>query len=332
MVRGPIAAVLVLAYAVASTASCTPEEGRTVARATDAGPIDTMRPDVARDAVNIAEVGTTATGGHVVPPSLTAEGIDDSFGDHVAYAPIGKPIGRLFVLFPDAQRKPAQYDRVLRVAATAGYHAIGLAYPNAKSIDAICGSDASCYASARLEIVDAKDRTSAIAIGRANCIESRLLTLLDLLDLGWPSESWANYLDDTSAIWSTIAFAGHGDGGGQAATIASNRSVARVVFFSSPSDEIAGSPVPWVSAAHTTASALYFGISHASESRHDAHLRAFTALGLDPTHEVTTTVTPSTGPFGIDAFFGATALDAYTPLDADGKPLLASEWNLVIGP
>jgi len=331
MAPRPIATVLTL-LGVVFALGCTPEEGRTVGPVSDAGPADTTRPDVQRDVEKLAEVGTTAAGGHRVPPSLTAEGIDDAFGDHVAYAPSGKPIGRLFVMLPDTQRTPLEYDRVLRVAASAGYHAIGLAHPNSKSIASLCTTDAACYAAVRLETIDGKDRSSTISVGRTNCIESRLLVLLDLLDVGWPAESWASYLDDTSATFGTIAFGGHGDGAGYAAMIASSRSVARVVLFSGPHDEIAGSPVTWIAETHTTAASLYYGISHASEPLHDAHVRAWMVIGIDSARTVTTSVSPVSGPSGVDPFHGATALDAYTPLDADGKPVLASDWNLVIGP
>jgi len=123
-------------------------------------------------------------------------------------------------------------------AAELGYHVIDLAYPNAISAT-VCwrDSDSACFENFRLEIIDGRDISPLIAIGRADSIENRLEKLLRLLDAQEPGKGWRRFLASAGGVaWENVALAGQSQGGGHAALIARDHKLARVLMFSAPKD------------------------------------------------------------------------------------------------
>lgn len=276
--------------------------------------------------------------------SATAAGISDAFGSHIVVSPAGLGVGRLFVHLQGTGGKPANSLLVLRQAGTRGLHAIGLAYPNVPSVDSLCSasSDAACYEKVRLEIIDGTDRTPLVAVSRADSIENRLIAALATLASHYPADGWAQYLVAGVPKWDRIVISGHSQGGGHAALMARDRTMARVCMFASPKDTSSffNAPAAWQTMAHVTPTDRYYGFNHQQDSQATT-LRNWAALGLaglgaavdvdvsaSPfagSHQLTTNAVPAIA----GAFHGSVVVDRNTPLGADGTPLFSVVWNLM---
>lgn len=276
--------------------------------------------------------------------SATAAGVSDAFGSHVAVAPSGAGVSRLFVHLVGTGGKPASSLLVLRQAGTQGLHAIGLAYPNVPTVDSLCSasSDAACYEKVRLEIIDGTDRTPLVSVDRSNSIENRLIAALTYLAVQFPAEGWGRYLVAGVPKWDSVAISGHSQGGAHAALMARDRLMARVCMFGSPKDtsSVFASPVAWLSQPHVTPTERYFGFNHQQDSQATT-LRNWAALGLAglgaavdvdvsaapfaASHQLTTNAVPASP----GAFHGSVVVDRNTPLRADGTPLFRPVWSLM---
>ncbi len=274
--------------------------------------------------------------------STTQAGIVDRFGSHVAVAPLGAPAGRLVVHLPGTGGKPTSTLLLLRHAGTQGLHGIGLAYPNVPTVDSLCSSssDIDCYAKVRLEIIDGTDRTPLVAVDRANSIENRLSALLGALAAQFPAEGWGQFLTAGAPRWDRIVISGHSQGGGHAALMARDRSMARVCMFASPKDTSSffGAPAAWQNDPHVTPADRYYGFNHQQDSQATT-LRNWMALGLaalgsatsvdgaappyGSSHQLTTNAVPAVS----GGFHGSVVVDRSTPLGADGTPLFAPVWK-----
>lgn len=274
--------------------------------------------------------------------SATQAGIADRFGPHVAVAPLGAATGRLFVHLPGTGGKPPSTLLILRQAGSQGVHAVGLAYPNLPTVDSLCSasSDIDCYAKVRLEIIDGTDRTPLVAINRTNSIENRLVAVLAALAAQFPAEGWGQFLAAGAPRWDRIAISGHSQGGGHAAMMARDRTMARVCMFGSPKDTSSffNAPAAWQSDPHVTPADRYYGFNHQQDSQ-AITLRNWAALGLGAlgapvsvdgaappyggSHQLTTNAVPSSA----GEYHGSVVVDRNTPLAADGTPLFAPVWS-----
>ena len=140
----------------------------------------------------------------------------------------------LFVFLPGTNRQPKDYQGIVHKAASMGYHAIGLMYPNRKAVNTLCAptNDTTCHRRARLEIVDGIDRHPVIDVNAANAIISRLVKLLQWLDASEPAEHWAQYVKNGQPDWTKIMVSGHSQGAGNAALIGKYYPVRKVILFS----------------------------------------------------------------------------------------------------
>ena len=277
-----------------------------------------------------------------VAPSTAAGGLSDSFGNHVAAAPNGARVNRLFVHLVGTGGKPPSTVLVLREAATQGLHAIGLAYPNVPSVDSLCSSssDAACHEKVRLEIIDGTDRTPLVAVDRANSIENRLATALTYLARQYPAEGWGQYLSNGVPAWGSVAISGHSQGGGHAAIMARDRVMARVCMFGSPGDRsnAFNAPAAWLTAPHATPTERYYGFTHQQDSQANT-LRNWAALGMASlgapvnvdsvgppyvnSHQLTTNAVPALA----GEYHGSVVVDRTTPLGVDGRAVFAPVWR-----
>ncbi len=263
---------------------------------------------------------------------------------------------KLLVFMPGTAAIPASYQLVQQVAARAGYHVIGLMYPNAVRLASACASadpataDA-CFENARLEILDGVDRTTVVDVNEPNSIYNRLTKLLQYLTTSYPEEGWARFLSDGAPKWSQIAVSGHSQGGGEAAMIAKLRVTTRVVLFSAvPDTDVAvglGLPIPptWES-SHATPPYRYWGLAHDRDPAYAAIAAGWDALGMaafgaalapeanEPpygfTHTLVTDLLPRSGSYLAPGPHNSTAMDAFTPLGPDGTPLLADAWRYLL--
>ncbi len=203
---------------------------------------------------------------HIVAPQATDPAIDKFLDDHYAWLDTAAQSNqKLFVFMPGAGQVPAMFQLVQQEAARLGYHVVGLSYVTRLGgvvfTCPIAPDPASCYENTRLEIVDGVDRSPLVNISQANSIDNRLTKLLQYLAAQYPDEGWDKFLlAGDQPKWSQIAIAGHSQGGGEAATIAKIRLVARVVLFSSVTDSVHSDAPAWES-THMTPTERYWGIA-----------------------------------------------------------------------
>lgn len=284
-----------------------------------------------------------------VLPQDTDPAIDDWLERH--YVCVNRGVVQrdlLFVFFPGSNAIPADYELVVREAANAGFHAVGLRYPNSWSINFdLCGEsdDPDCHGDARFEILEGIDTSllPEIDISYANCIRNRLVRALQYLDGQYPDEGWGQYLEVEEPRWSRIAAAGHSQGGGHAAYVAKWYDVWRVMMFAGGTDLFFGQPdpyAPWLD-EHVTPSVDYFGFTHLQDAA-PAYIGAWEILGLrefgDPvlvdalappygrSHMLVTLAAPGV-PSG---YHNTIVADDYLVLDDDGDPIYAPVWRYML--
>ena len=174
-----------------------------------------------------------------------------------------------------------------QLAATLGYHVIALSYPNSIPA-ATCNeeTDPKAFEDFRTAIISG-GTTKQISISATNCIEHRLIKLLQLLAQRYPREEWQHFLDASGAIkWDTIAVAGQSQGGGHAALIGIDHRVARVICFGAPKDwSIAlKAPAAWYGKDSATPKELFFAFNHHQDHQGcspEHQLANLRALGLE---------------------------------------------------
>ena len=178
--------------------------------------------------------------------------------------------GLLLVFLTGTGAAPRMYNRVLRSAVEdGGYHSLGLNWVDGFDTDSKgsnifgpCGDDAACFAAARQEAFDGKDATPKVSIGVTDSVLNRLIKALTYLDKTYPSEGWGAFLQNGQPLWSKIVLAGHSNGSGEAAFIASKIKVARVALFSGPSDSTGSKPnftaATWMTGPLATPASVWY--------------------------------------------------------------------------
>jgi polyhydroxybutyrate depolymerase len=293
------------------------------------------------------QINATAT-----DPAITAE---PAAGEvpHVAInpSPSVNPRGKLFVFLPGTQGRTTQTVHILRAAATRGFHAIGLNYPNPTAMGTLCGTsaDPECYWKARSAVVLGTGTTvpGQTPVARADSVVNRLAKILAWLRSNQPAENWGQYLlADGSVDWSKVVVSGHSQGGGHAGVLAKSFALSRACYFSSPADwnETTDRPDGWTaSKPNATPAARQYGFGSDSDTlvpnaRASAHWDAFGLSrpasgpllvdgGTPPfagSQQLRTALPPNPASAGVSTVLrnhGLTVVDALTPVDADGKPL-----------
>jgi hypothetical protein len=295
-----------------------------------------------------ADAGSAPLVVHIVAPQATDPAIDQFLDNHYASLDTSaRSNHRLLVLMTGTGQLPAQFRFLQNEAARLGYHAIGLEFVNSGGIAKICPPTPdpnACFENVRLEVIDGVDRTPLISVSPANGIENRLDKLLRYLAAQFPGEDWSQFITPNGPKWPLIAVAGLSVGGGEAAMIAKGRLVDRVVMFSSVPDSIGKGSVAWV-AQHETPSNRYYGLAHNRDGFFLPILASWDSLGLTAfgpavvvdgaqapygnSHMLVTGLTPVGGFVGLNAH-ASTATDAFTPLAADGTPLLLAAWRYLL--
>ena len=236
-------------------------------------PATTTDSDSNQDADN-DETGGDEAGGNATAPvvelrEVTAEQTDPDLetlnGNHLIYAPPADPLGQLLVFFPGTGATPDRYETYLAHAGSLGFHVIGLGYDNLESVNfQLCpGKPPGCHEAVRREILfGAPSDYSPPDVSPANSAIARLRALITHLDETDPNAGWNGFLDSTEAdglLWSDITVAGHSQGGGHAAYLATQVEVDRAILFG------ATEPQPWTSADSATPPDRYYALSHRDE-------------------------------------------------------------------
>ncbi len=182
-----------------------------------------------------------------------------------------------------------------------------IAYRSNSVIALLCGADPACYALARRTVVlgaYVDGAPAALSDMRDDeGIVQRMDAALQLLAKARPGKGWEQYsaspgdVDVTKRIaWSKVIAAGHSQGGGHAAFLASLVPLRRVVQLASTCDAVGAAPVPWTSAGNTWALSPATGfVGFAAPTTFDAagkpsggdifcpqHLKVWQNMGLDP--------------------------------------------------
>jgi hypothetical protein len=287
-----------------------------------------------------------------VSPQTTDPAIDAWLEPHlVGFDPTAAVQGRLFIFFSGSYGQPENQRLILEQAARAGYHAIGLRYPNSWTINELCApsGDLLCFGAVRLEILSGEDRSPLVTITPANSIRNRLGQLLAYLARTHPEEGWGQFLDSSGVPrWALMSAGGHSQGGGQAAMLGKQEALARVCMLSAPADSLvqagALAQAPWLAEPGQTPPEAYVGLASELEAGYARVLAAWAALGLVVAPSPVLVEEASSDYSGAQAlstrleparpgdYHGSTAVDRSTPLLADGTPVLAPAWHYLCFP
>ncbi len=286
---------------------------------------------------------------YVIAPQATDPAIGQPLADHFAYLnPATRLRQQLLIWFPGSCAPPSLYRSFLREAANDGYHAIGLSYPNCPEINATCNAqqpiDPDCQEEMRMERLEGVDASPLITVTPPDAILNRIVKLLEFLETSHPGDGWGAFLDGAAPRWSSIAVAGHSQGGGHAANVGRLYDVARVVMFDWTDVVPLLGPAPWLSKPKVTPADRFYGLLH--EGTFPTAVGAgWDALGLpagtvnvDTTAEpygnlsrLTTAVLDQGGIGDGAALHSAVIVDGVTPVRPDGTPVLSDVWRYLLG-
>jgi pimeloyl-ACP methyl ester carboxylesterase len=255
----------------------------------------------------------------------------------------------LFMFFPGSPQQPSQFKKVLMTAAEAGYHVIGVDYPNPEELKKICDDRPNCYGQERQEVLEGKNVSPDVDVDAANCILNRAVKLIEWLAANHPNEHWGQFLNNGQIRWNKITVAGHSQGGGHAAMIARLFEVHRVVLFSSVSDATQSSSgfvsAPWLAQSHATPINRYYGFGNTRDKLFFPQIEVnWNTLALPGTEiSVDGSSPPYAGSHRLTTTNGSqhphpvyphnlVATDADTPLDQNGRPVYLPVWRYLIGP
>ncbi|MBN1575549.1 MAG: hypothetical protein JW913_03300 [Chitinispirillaceae bacterium] len=290
---------------------------------------------------------------HFITPRRTDERLAGGQPPHfIAVQRDGKKRNALFLFLPGTGNSPDAYCGIARLAAINGFHAVNLSYPNAISVNFTCTDENSltCHQNMRTEIIWGTDLSDKIQVDSINCIQSRLVKLLDYCIEYFPHDGWNIYLDKKHLpAWSRIIVAGHSQGGGHAAFIGKKRATAGVVMFSSVDYcSTYDKPAPWLSAKGLTPPSRYSAMGHMRDRAFplSLQLKAWRALNLTVTNPLVNVDTigypfkhaqalisdarPSRERPSETPFHNAVVVDYDTPKKEDGSLLFEDVWRYLL--
>ncbi len=280
-----------------------------------------------------------------VLPAATDAAINAWLEPHLtAFDPTAAPRGALYLHLSGTADVPENSQLICDQAARLGYHVICLRYPNEPSVDTLAdqSTDPNVHEQVRRERLYGDDTSPLVSVDRANSIENRLVKLVEYLAAEHPDEGWGQFLQDGAPDWSRLAVGGHSQGSGQAALIAKDHLVERVVMFAGPADERGGSAAPWIGVPGATPLGRWFEFQHERDFLANSISLDLAALGFDDRwspvriddqapasgqHWLTTNY-----PVGTDVWAGVRAhnsvvVDGQTPRDAQGDPFFSGAWQ-----
>jgi Secretion system C-terminal sorting domain len=283
---------------------------------------------------------------HIVLPSATSVAIISPDNNHFVYYNSGVTHkNKLFLFFPGTGAVPFNYKEVLKEAANLGCHAVGLNYPNAEAINTLCqpSVDITCHSRARYEVFDGLDRTTDVAVDSDNCIQNRVIKLLQYLETTYPTENWSQYYSGNNIFWDKIIVSGHSQGGGHAGFISKIKQVDRVVMFAAMDwIPLLNRNADWITWAGPTTSNRYYGFVHENDELANFSQIQTTWMnyGMNNygtltnsltspygnSHTLYTTITPDNDP---TKFHGCIVADAYIPIVA-GVLTFKPVWDYMI--
>ncbi len=265
----------------------------------------------------------------------------------VAVDPDGAAGSRLFLFLPGSGGLPADYRIITSHAASLGYHAIALAYPNDPAVkDLIAGeTDPDLPELIRRERIFGENLTTKVDVDAPNSISGRVSALLLHLDAQHPDEGWDAFLTlDDRPRWDRVVASGHSQGAGHAAFLTKTAELAGVVMFAGPGDFVTDhGPAPWLSAPSLTPARRFLAFTHEDDFAFNAFITTQTILGLADL--APPQVVDGLGPYDVYAQSMVSTLASVDPVDAHGAvvvdlrmpfergvPVYAAVWDALLGP
>lgn len=278
-----------------------------------------------------------------VRPAQTDPQITTDLESHlVAIDPGTTPRSVLYVHLVGSCGAPLNNIRIVRHAASLGLHVVSLSYPNCPSVtDLAAGSsDPDVHEQIRLERLYGVDASPLVDVTRPNCVENRLVRLLQYLGARFPDESWGEYLEDELPRWSAIVIGGHSQGSGHAALVAKDHAVGGCLMLGGPGDGFAGGKLaPWLLRSGITPAERHVGFTHRFDAVFARAASSYGALGMDglgpmitvdafeppyrDSHEFTSTAPPGTP----GEFHGCVVVDAHLVILPEGTALYEPVWT-----
>jgi dienelactone hydrolase len=198
----------------------------------------------------------------------------------------------LLVYLPGTNGKPVAVMTFLEVAANSGFRVISLAYDDKPSVAQACFQDVNpeCDEQVRQKRIFGDDVTKNIDDSGSEAIVNRLVKLLQKLQRDHSDQNWGAYLSNGEPNWGRIVISGHSQGGGMAAFIGKQKSVARVVIFSggwdAQEDDSFGlplsptKPAAWLKRSSVTPIANWFAAYHEKEAMAERLALAYQLMGI----------------------------------------------------
>jgi hypothetical protein len=287
---------------------------------------------------------------YLVPPSATNPSILLYNNNHYVCVDTRTTLkNKLFIFFPGTSGSPEVYKLIVKKAASLGYHAIGLMYPNGSELYSWSASnpDNSQFGKCRQEIFDGTNQTLGVNVDANNCIKGRLYKLLQYLSTRYPGLNFQQFMNGSDVYWNKCRLAGHSQGGGHAFYIAKRVAVDKSVAFASIDWNTAlNRSADWVSVAGATPVSQFYSINSTRDEVFaytnvqtqlaDMGL-AGTAVSIDNTaspyggtHKLTTSTNAAITVLVPN--HNLTCLDAYVPKTSTGAVTtsMANAWTYLI--
>ncbi len=301
-------------------------------------------PAPARAELREAFVDPTITGQGILP-LLELPGAKHRDLRHFTAIDTARANGFLYVHLPGSGGLPENSLTIVRHAASLGFHAVSLAYPNWPSVQELtsAGGDASAPGSVREERLFGHDVSPLVQVDVANSVTNRLVRLVEHLHDVHPDEGWDAYVGDDGPVWSWILVGGHSQGAGHAAYLAQEFRLAGVAMFGGPGDFVAGLGVAdWVFRPLATPVGRLYGFVHLLDPNFNGFQVTQVVLGLGasgPLQDVDEVAAGSwtaqrLGSSRTDIpeenFHGAVVVDRHLPVNPDGSVGYQEAWTYML--
>jgi hypothetical protein len=287
-----------------------------------------------------------------VSPATTDAAINTFTDNHYVYFKRDiTALNKLCVFLPGSGAKPENYKLFVQKAGSMGYHAFGLMYPNPSGIynNGTCETspDNDCFYKLRLETMRGTDESTLIDVNAANSIINRVKKLIQYLQTQYPTDNWGQYVQSNGDLaWGKIVFAGHSQGAGHSVFMTKFYPIARAVMLSNKDFNTATNlPAAWYALPNVSAANNVVAFTHSNDEYADQQI-VWNNLGLasfgaivntdgasipySNTRRLTSLVPPAQLSGSVVGAHASVAADAYTPKDANGKPVFDKVWEYML--
>lgn len=243
-------------------------------------------------------------------------------GSDVLKVPTTGVVKHLLVVFlAGTAYTPARDSVFLERSRSLGFHTLGLAYVNHRSIQSVCGRDSACFGSTRREIVYGQNLSKKVSVSAANSVVGRLKANLKAN----PALAEFRLNPEGEPDWAKIVVSGHSQGAGHAAVLGIDKKVARVALLGGPNDRLKKSVPAWVQPASATGTpaASWFGLAHADDNSYATQRKAWDGFRLP-------TANRQIARYAADDGHLSLSVDDWLEPSAS-KPAVAAQWRALLG-